>query len=499
MTGSVGFLENENASEARDFLRDVLDLCLDFKLRHRVGGVSSEAELRLRYLRELPTEGTNLQVIREMIRDLLNESMNFASPHFVGFPDAGNSVAALAGAIVEGLAQQNLLNASFCSRVGSIVEIATVQWLRELIGYPNVAAPTSAMDIGGVATPGGTISNLYGVLMGRRRADPESFKKGIASAAALRVLVPDRITHYSVRGAAGLIGMGTDSLIPVPTSGFRYDLKALASALKECSRRREKAACVVLNAGDSRTLTLDPIREVVNVVRDLSSDSWIHVDACHGGQLLFTDAGREALRGIDEVDSVALDPHKILNVPYTLSYFLFRDTTESVGFWSSSPLITADPFSLGQITPGVGSKSWMSIKLFLLLQHLGVNGIAAEVERRAEAARIFRAELERVELFRCLTPSSDINAVPFVYVGPQGRHLAPADISQLNQALYHRILSDGLTYLHGFRLYDDWNVLGGGRDTEYFVLRFMSGNPSTSKKEIRQVVEYVTELGESLQ
>src|SRR5581483_12490597 len=102
----------------------------------------------------------------------------------------------------------------------------------------------------------------------------------------------------------------------------------------------------------------------VPLVKKLAPKCWVHVDACNGGQLLFSNRHRERLKGIAKADSIALDPHKVFNVPYTLSYFLYKDPRQAAGFWTSSTLIMRDPWALGQLTPNIGSKSFASLKLY---------------------------------------------------------------------------------------------------------------------------------------
>lgn len=425
--------------------------------------------------------------LHDLVDRMLEDSINFSSPMFLGFPDAGNAVAGLVGSVVEALGQQNLLNASFCARAATFVEMATVQWLRELIGYQVTARVDGVATLGGVATTGGTSSNLLGLLMARKRAYPDAFRDGVPQRSR-PIVAPRAITHYSIAGAVGLLGLGTASIVQVPTREFRYDLAALDRTLSELVARGQPPMCVVVNAGDSRTLTIDPVAAVIAMVRERTPDTWVHVDACHGFQLLFSERLRGRLAGIDQADSIAIDPHKVLGIPYTLSYFLFRDPCEAEDFWSTSPLITGEPNSLGRLTPGIGSKAWFSLKLYLLLRHLGRARIGESIERRLALAAEFRARVESDPRLVCMTPVSDVNSVPFVYRGSvSGR--GPAEISRINRAIYQRLLHDGELYLHGFDLADDADRVGFGRDEKYFVLRYMAGNPSLTTADLDRAME----------
>jgi L-2,4-diaminobutyrate decarboxylase len=490
------YLDAGNAADVEACLQKVLALALEFKTRPEVSRHHSIAHFLKKYVAPLPAEGCSEQELLDTIRGVLAESINWSSEMFMGFNDAGNSVAGLMGALVESTCQQNLINSDFSARAATFVEIATVRWLRELAGYDNPAKLRGVSDLGGVATTGGTCSNMYGLLMARKNFYPDSIRAGIPRAAKPRILVPADITHYSVAGAVGLVGFGTDSILKVPTKDFRMDLNGLEQELRGIAARGEDAVALVVNAGDSRTLTLDDFTAVDALRRRLAPKCWIHVDACNGGQLLFSSKYRGRLRGIETADSIALDPHKVFNVPYTLSYFLFKNPKNADGFWSSSTLIMRDPWALGQLTPNIGSKSWASLKLYLLVKRLGKERLGALIDRRIELSARFRGLLAADERFRLVTGESDVNSVPFVYVGDAEKARAdPARLFAVNEAIYARMLQEGSVYVHGFPIKDDGDCLGRGRETKLFVLRFMTGNPAVGESELARLIAELARLG----
>jgi len=491
------YLGAANADAVEKTLRQVLSLALGFKTRSEVSRHQPIDKLLEKYVGPLPTRGCSEAELLEAIGGVLDDSINWSSEMFMGFNDAGNSVAGLMGALVESTCQQNLINSDFSARAATFVEIATVRWLRALAGYENAAELRGVADLGGVATTGGTCSNMYGLLMARKNFYPDSIRTGIPRGAKPRILIPADITHYSVSGAAGLVGFGTDSLLKVPTKNFKVDLGELEKALRGCANRGEDAVAVVVNVGDSRTLTLDDLPAIETLVRRLAPKCWIHADACNGGQLLFSRKYRERLRGIEAADSIALDPHKVFNIPYTLSYFLFKDPKNADGFWTSSTLIMRDPWALGQLTPNIGSKSWASLKLYLLIKHLGREKIGALIDRRIELSARLREKLAGDSRFRLVTSSSDVNSVPFVYVGDAARAAGdPARLFRVNERLYARMLEEGSFYVHGFPIKDDADCLGRGRETKLFVLRFMTGNPAAGEKELDRLIASLSRLGE---
>jgi L-2,4-diaminobutyrate decarboxylase len=295
-----------------------------------------------------------------------------------------------------------------------------------------------------------------------------------------------------------MIGLGTEAIEKVKTKNFSLDLASLENQLKESKKKGDQILSVVLNAGDSRTLTIDPLREAIEIVRSIEPLAWVHVDACHGGQLLFSHKHKERIRGIELADSISLDPHKVFNLPYTLSYFLFKDPRENEGFWTSSSLITSDPWALGQLTPNIGSKTWSTLKFYLLLEHLGAQQLGTVIDNRIAMAHKFRAIVGRNPCFKLLTNHSDLNSVPFFYVGSDQTDSIQSEsfLYALNEKIYKNMLRQGDFYLHGFPIRDDCNTLGCGREQRVFVLRYMCGNPTITEEDLETLMTKLCAVAE---
>jgi L-2,4-diaminobutyrate decarboxylase len=490
------FLNSENRVAVEALLADVLRVGLDFKVRHQVNHFQGVDDLIQKYVVDLPVEGCDTAQVIQSIEEMLGDSINFSSSMFMGFPDAGNSVAGLMGSLIESMCQQNLINSDFCARAATFVEISTVRWLRELVGYSIPDQLCGVEDVGGVATTGGTCSNMYGLLMARKNAYPTAYQNGLPTGAKPRILIPADITHYSVAAAVGLLGFGTDSILKIPTDAFAMDLNRLRDTMHRCIDNGEDIVAVVANIGDSRTLTIDNLERLCEVVREIAPTTWIHADACNGGQLLFSNKYRQRLKGIELADSIALDPHKVLNVSYTLSYFLFKDPKQAKGFWSSSTLIMRDLWAMGQLTPNIGTKSWSSLKLYLLIRHLGTQKLAEIIDQRIEVAQRLREMLGGNRKFLLVTQSSDVNSVPFIYVG--GGSLAPQHLYRLNEKIYENMLRDGGFYVHGFPIKDDSDCLGDGRKNMLFVLRVMTANPDVTDRHLVDLVDRLIRIGDAV-
>ena len=126
-------LNNENKDNAKEELKKVIDIGLDFKCQENFAN-KKFTENQIQEMLRTPISGMDLdKLIEEFQKDILPYCSNFSTTNFMGFPDAGNSVAGLSGAIFADLLQQNLINSSFCSPIGTFMEIAVIKWLREIM------------------------------------------------------------------------------------------------------------------------------------------------------------------------------------------------------------------------------------------------------------------------------------------------------------------------------------------------------------------------------
>ncbi len=505
---SLRSVDNESTATPADadatskFLHRVVDVGLDFKHQPDIFRTRLQPE-RVRDLLvfELPRESRPLDAVLESFeRTILPLCKNEASPRFLGFGDTGDDPASLAGGLLALFTQQNLINQSFDSPSATFVEIAVLRWLRDLLGYgnPPVADIRTVWDVGGVITHGGTTSNATAMMLAREHKAPETMHGGVRNPEQFGVIVPRGIGHYSIKSALNWVGVG-DQAIEVDTHGFRYDLAALERALR---RHHGQIMAVIAYAGDSRTQTVEHLRQVHDVVRAADPRIWLHVDACWGLVAAFSDQLRHQLDGITEFDSVTVDPHKVMAVPYSLSALLVRQPSSLRAVSSYSDLIMQEDYAFGQVTPFIGTKGWLSLKLWMMMLTHGRDGLAALAEQRVSKARRFAALLdEHPQLLRLHDP--DLAAVAFVYLPTGIRPEPPVSehqierINAVNQRIHERTLAEGTWFLHQFSLPDDHAFLRAG--ATLYPLRFMANNPRTTEAHMAEVLDYVAKLGGDLE
>jgi L-2,4-diaminobutyrate decarboxylase len=478
-------------------LAHALELGLAFKRQPEIYRTRlPPAEIRDLLVSELPGHSSTVEeVLAEFADTALPLCKNEASPRFLGFGDTGDDLAALAGGVLALLTQQNLINQSFDSPSATFTEITVLRWLRELLGFvnPSKQAVTTVWDVGGVITHGGTMSNTVAMMLAREHAAPGTMERGVTDPGRFAIVVPRGIGHYSVKSALAWIGAGSQ-LIEVDTVGYRYDLAALKRALAENVGR---VMAVVAYAGDSRTQTIEDLAGVYEVTRAADERIWLHADACWGLLCAFSDRLRYKIAGISGFDSVTVDPHKVMAVPYALSALLVRTPGSLRSITSYSDLIMQEDFAFGQVTPFVGTKSWMSLKLWMLMRTHGRSGLAAMAEQRVANAQLFAALVDACPgAVRLHDP--ELLAVAFVYLpaGFAGGSGTDSDVELINRAnrwIHERMLVEGSWHLHQFSICDDAGIVRKG--ATLYPLRFIAANLRIEAEHMTGVLEHVVTLG----
>ncbi|PUB24365.1 L-2,4-diaminobutyrate decarboxylase [Promicromonospora sp. AC04] len=479
--------------QVRSLLRSVIDTGMEFKGREQIYGERLAPEaIRDRVLDEFPETGTALpELIEEFKAKLLPLCKNEASPQFLGFGDTGDDPASLAGGLLSMFTQQNLINQSFDSPSATFAEIAVLRWTRDLLGLANPAVSdvTSVWQAGGVVTTGGTMSNTIAMMLARENKIPGSMQTGITDPSKLAVVVPRGIGHYSVRSSLAWIGCGS-AVIEVDTDGFRYDLDALRRALEA---HQGRIMAVVAYAGDSRAHTVEDLHAVHDAVRSADPSIWLHADACWGFAATFSPATKHLVDGIELYDSITVDPHKVMAVPYAVSAVLTREVGALRAISSHSDLIMQEDFAFGQVTPFVGSKPWSSLKLWMMMRAHGRAGLAAIMDRRMAVMRGFVAELDaRPAFVRLHDP--DLTAQAFLWIPPDEDHTMPdiERINAVNTEIHKRLLADGSWHLHQFTIPDPGRF---ERGRLLRPLRFMSINRRIERRHVVGVLDFVESLG----
>jgi L-2,4-diaminobutyrate decarboxylase len=273
------------------------------------------------------------------------------------------------------------------------VELALVDWFLAKIGWS---------EGGGLLTHGGSLANLTALLGARAQAFPDAWQRGVPPEA---VLLAPTVSHYSVERTAGIMGLGTDSVVAIPVDSLGKVIpEQLDSVLARMRKEHRPVLAVVANACATATGLYDPLAEIVEVCR--RHQAWLHIDGCHGASALISDKYRHYLKGIEGADSVSWDAHKLLGTSALCAAVLFREEKSVYrSFHQEESYLSGN--AAGEELPFLRSlectKSGLGLRLFLVLASQGVGKIAQDLEYMFQSARQLHSMLE----------ASDDYEVPF--------------------------------------------------------------------------------------
>ena len=483
------FIKKENKEKCKELFNAVIDKGVEFKISQKFLDKIFDNKDKEK-LFNFSTDGIEIEkLIKKFNDEIIPYCSNFSNEKFMSFPDAGNSVAGIVGALYADMLQQNMINSSFCSPIATYMEMAVINCLRKTIGY-NCGKINNIWDVGGIITYGGTGSNTTAMLLARENHKRNTMKNGVNNPSDFITIIPKGIGHYSIKSACMWLGLG-DNIIEVETKNFKYDLEKLKETLL---KHKGKIMSVVCYVGDSRAMTIENLEDVFRLVKSIDKNIWLHADACHGFSLAFSEKLKNKIKGIELFDSVSTDPHKVLDLPYCLSALLVKDPNKFNLITSTSDLIMQEDFAFGQITPFIGSKSWVSLKLWFVLQNLGINGVAKMIEDRMDMAQ----KLKKLVLANnnlILLNSVEMNSVVFMYA-PK-KIINDIDmLNKVNKEIHDRMYRDGNYHLHQFSIPDNMGVVK--KDAILYPLRYMSGNPNISEKTLKDMVDYIIKLGDDI-
>lgn len=331
----------------------------------------------------LPSQGQGKDGLLATISKILKYSVNTWDQGFLDKLYASITPVGLASELVLATLNTNLHVYQVAPALISI-EKQTGRALAELFGLRGPHA-------GGVTQPGGSAANLSSIVIARNNLHPETKSEGHGNKKF--VLFTSAHGHYSLEKAAQMLGFGSNAVrsIPVDDAG-RMKTDALEQAVVSAVTSGEVPFYVNATAGTTVIGSFDPLEEISAICKRHSL--WLHVDGSWGGPVIFSKTHSYKLQGSQLADSIALCPHKMLNIPLTCTYLLGKDLrqfhkamTLPAGylFHNNDDSSNVEIWDLADLTPQCGRRG-DSLKLSLSWMYYGTEGFAAYIDDAFEVA-----------------------------------------------------------------------------------------------------------------
>jgi aromatic-L-amino-acid/L-tryptophan decarboxylase len=324
----------------------------------------------------------------ERFREAAAHAAETAGPSYMAYiPGGGLYASALADFLARGFNRYT----GFSSFAPALVamEESTLRWLCDTFGLPATAA--------GQITTGGSMATLTALVAARHDRLGDDFLDG--------TLYVTEYTHRSVAKAARVAGFPADRVRTVPTDAdLRMDPAAAAEMIARDRAAGLRPFLLAATAGTTDTGAIDPLPELAEVARD--NGLWFHVDGAYGGFFHLTERGRERLAGMERADSLILDPHKGLFLPYGTGVLLMRDRSRLHGAFATSGSYLQDAGAAGALPnyADLGpelTRDYRGLRLWLPLHLHGVAAFRAALDEKLDLAEHAYRELaadERLEV-----------------------------------------------------------------------------------------------------
>jgi len=432
-------------SAAVDWMARYYDALRDLPVYPR----TSSAELQARLTEPLPQEGRAVTELLELFRAVIVPgSRQNGHPRFFGYVSApGTAVAAIADLLASTLNAN--LTAWRSAPAPVELERLTIDWIKQALGCDPRAT--------GLFTSGGSLANFTALAAARHHHCAGVNDCGMRALEKPLRLYISREGHHSNDKAAALLGIGRDHVRHIAVdAGFRMRVDDLERQISADRAAGMDPFCVVASAGTVVTGAIDPLPEIAGVAR--RHGLWMHVDACYGGFARLAPSVRERFAGLDQADSIALDPHKWLYLPADCGCLIYRDPAavgsafalgadytrilasaagEAFAFWDYGPELT---------------RRFRALKVWMTLAHAGARVLGEAIESDLDCARHLAALVAASDDFEMLAPV-ELSIFCFRYLDASARadsDRAEAEerrLDSLNERLLLELQRGGSSYL----------------------------------------------------
>jgi glutamate/tyrosine decarboxylase-like PLP-dependent enzyme len=428
--------------ELIDRTADLLAHIAEEPVYQRVPDVNRDELLAL----PLPETGVAPEAIFDFFRDCIQPyPLGNCHPRFFGWVNSPPSHAGVLAALLEAAFNTS---AAGGDQAAIYLERAVTRWLMQLAGFPEQGSF-------GLLVSGTSMATLTALSAARFRAGQrlgfDARKMGLQQPHPRMVIYATAEAHSCITKSVEMLGLGSNSICKVRTdASHRMDAAALREQIVADKSEGLSPFCVVASAGTVNTGAIDPLDSIADICAE--QQLWLHVDGAYGAFGCLDASKRDLYRGLERVDSLALDPHKWLSVPIECGCVLVRDQqTLRDAFSLVPPYLRTDPGK------GVGGLPWYSeygfqqtrgfraLRLWATLAAAGRKGIAESITRHNKLAQWMAAQIEASEDLEIAAPVT-LSIVCFRYV-PRDSGLTAAQLDDLNKAIMESVQVSGDAFL----------------------------------------------------
>ena len=416
-----------------------------------------------------PEEGESFDKILTDFKEIIVPGvLHWGHPQFAAYFGSTSTAPGLEGEILASAFNINAMTWRTCPAATEL-ETVVVDWLRQWLHLSE--------KFGGVVYDTASIGIMHALAVAREEAVPCTRKQGLTGRdlPRFRVYTSDQ-AHSSVEKAVIAVGLGEENVRRVPTDDeFRLNVSDLPKMIaQDCADGFRPLACVA-TVGTTSTASVDPVADIAKVCRE--NKMWLHIDGAYGAGVAILPEFASIADAWNEADSIIINPHKMLFVPFDFSVLYVRDLERLRRVFTLVPeYLQGDtlPAEKNYMDYGVPlGRKFRALKAWMVFRTFGRGGMAARIREHLRLARVLAHWIAADERFELAAPVV-MGVVCFRFVGSD-----PANADQQNSEIVEKINTSGAAYINQTKL--------KGRT----VIRVGLGNVLTTEQHLRNVWELI--------
>lgn len=382
---------------------------------------------------EIKDDSESLTNLSEIISsEVMQKGINAASGGHLGYIPGGGLYTSAIGDYLA--AVSNAYSGMYFASPGAVeMEHACLNWLKDLFEFPK--------DAVGNLTSGGSIANLIGLTAAR------DFHTILNRPVSESVVYMSKHTHHCIHKALRIIGLANITVREIELDeGNRIRPDHLKELIEKDIQNNLNPFLVIASAGTTDTGAIDPLSEIAEISKQ--NKLWYHIDAAYGGFFKLLESKKSLFDGIEKADSLVMDPHKGLFLPYGLGAVLVKNreaVLESHHYLANYMQDATDnefQINPADVSPEL-TKHFRALRMWLPLKIHGTKPFIAALEEKLLLTEYFRREI--VKLGFSVGPEPDLSVTYFWY--PQEEQQ-----NKFNQKLVQAFHSQGDVFISSTKL-----------------------------------------------
>lgn len=438
-------------------------------------------EVKRHFESEAPSQPQGAQAAYDDFKEnILPYPMGNPHPRFWGWYMGAGTVTGALSDFLGAILNPNLGGGN---HVGNYVEAQVIQWLRNMVAFPEGSS--------GLLTSGGSMANFTALTVARNAFGNLDIRhRGVGAAGGQMVVYASREVHSCMIKAVETLGLGSAGLQLVDVNpDYTINMEALAAQIREDRAAGKVPFCVVANAGTINTGAVDDLQAIADLCQ--AEDLWFHVDGAIGAVAVLAESVRDRLSGMERADSIALDLHKSMQIPFEAGAVLVRDEPSHRDTFCVMPEYLAHDKDGGGLAAG---KYWFSeyglqltrqfraLKVWMCVKEHGLERFGRVIDRNVSQAHYLGERVDEHQELEMMAPIG-MDIVCFRY-NPGGRDTEA--LNALNKALLIRLQESGVAA-------PSYTTLEGR-----YCLRVAISNHRSRYSDFDLLVEHVLQIGAEL-